>query len=394
VLAVLAAAATAASGACFAGNATAPPPRSQPTYAGPQVNSSPHPFGLKWDWGQIEKLTPYISANAGGTTFYEVAWCDVEREPGVMRFGPVDRVVRSAQRLGYRIDLKIRVGSCWATGDENAPENQHRVASAMPQDVTLYAQFVTRFVARYEELGVNDYAFENEVNAKNFWGGTPSEYRHLVKAGADAARAATPGVRIFDAGLSSPAWGVVVADDMLRRGDAAGALSYYQHFYARRLEDSGFLFPDVGSEAALRAAIASEPGQAALAYFAATVGLIRDGIVDAFQLHYYDPWQQLPQLIDVLRARIGATAPIEAWEVGVAWPGDSFDPRVQATDTVKLLITMRDKGVERAVYLPVSFSPGKARKYEVVRPLVDYRDGKPLPAGVAFSQLVASSRGS
>jgi hypothetical protein len=53
---------------------------------------------------------------------------------------------------------------------------------------------------------------------------------------------------------------------------------------------------------------------------------------------------------------------------------------------------MLDEGVRRVIYLPVSFSPGRGRATELVRPLVSYEDGTPNAAGDAYTSLVAAKR--
>lgn len=361
-------------------------------YDGPEVAGAKHPFGLKWDWSQIETLKGYIGQTTGGTTFYEFAWCDIESTQGTRDWAAPDRVVASAQRLGYRINLKIRVGQCWVNGKKAAP-NQHRVPTFMPRDLRAYGRFVADVVKRYSPKGVNDYAIENEVNAKNFWRGTPAEYRQLVEMASEAAHEASDNVRIFDAGLSSPAWGVVVAGALFDRGERKAALRYYRRYYERRLEVEGFVYPKVGNEAQLGAALNSEAARNARDYFAAITKLARKGTINGFQLHYYDPWSALPRLIKLIETRLGAPIPIEAWEAGVAWPGPSYNPAVHANETQQLMASMLNLGVERVIYLPVSFSPGGKRQTEVVRPLVAYADGAVSAAGHAYATVIDAARG-
>jgi hypothetical protein len=95
----------------------------------------------------------------------------------------------------------------------------------------------------------------------------------------------------------------------------------------------------------------------------------------------------------LLRDRLGEKVAIEAWEAGVAWPGDRYDQEVHADETLKLLATLLLQGVRRVVYLPVSFSPGRGRAEEFVRPLVRHEDGVPNAAGDAYAALVAATQG-
>jgi hypothetical protein len=381
------------SGACSTDPA-APAPRPEvPKYQGPRADAGRHPFGLKWDWSQLEVLTPYLTQHAGGTTFYEFAWCEVETANGMRDWKQVDRAVESAQQLGYRMALKIRVGSCWATGDANPPRNQHRAPSSLPKDLFRYGNFVSEAVTRYSKMGVGDFAFENEVNARNFWRGSPKDYRRIVETASHAAHKAVPDVRVFDGGLSSTAWGVIVAQSLVDDGRDDEALAFYRRYYVRRQASPTFVFPPVNSVDALRDVLRGDQAKRYTDYFDATEQLADAGFIDAFQLHYYEPWRELTRVLSVIRDAIGTRLPIEAWEVGVAWPGDDYSPRMQATETRQLLTALLERDVRRAIYLPVSFSPNRGRDREVVRPLVDYRNGEANAAGTEFTRLVGDHRG-
>ena len=121
--AVLVAAAVVAACTGQPDRSTTPPPGGQPQttapgHSGPVVQGSPHPVGAKWDWSRVDRFTPYLRELSGGATFYEVVWCDVERQQGRRDWGQVDQVVRSTRALGYSLMLKLRTGSCWVTGGQ------------------------------------------------------------------------------------------------------------------------------------------------------------------------------------------------------------------------------------------------------------------------------------
>jgi hypothetical protein len=384
----------AVAGACDSGGEPPAPRPEVKAYVGPKVEGGHHPFGLKWDWSQLDTLTPYLTDTAGGTTFYEFSWCEVEPAgDGKRDWSQIDTAVESATQLGYRIDLKIRVGSCWATGNDNPPRNQHRAASSLPKDLFRYGNFVSEAVTRYSKQGVGDFAFENEINARNFWRGSTKDYRRLMETAAHAAHDAAPDVRVFDAGLNSPAWGVIVAKSLLDDERDDDALAFYRRYFTRRQEQSGFLFPQVSSVSALERVLDDDPAGRVFDYFNVTRHLATSGVIDGLQLHYYDPWRELSSVVRVIHGALGERLPIEAWEVGIAWPGDDYTEAAQATETRRLFTSLLDSGVRRAIYLPVSFSPNRGREREVVRPLVDFATGAPNAAGREYARLVTEHRG-
>ncbi|MBV9285874.1 MAG: hypothetical protein JO176_14730, partial [Acidimicrobiia bacterium] len=72
VLAALAVLAT----ACSSGGGTVGPKTKTSV---PPALGRPNPLGAKWDWTRLDAFKPYLASLSGGATFYDVAWCDVER---------------------------------------------------------------------------------------------------------------------------------------------------------------------------------------------------------------------------------------------------------------------------------------------------------------------------
>ncbi len=366
-------------------------PRStRPTPTGPiptAVTDAEHRLGLKWNWSQLATLN-FAAAAAGGATFTEVEWCTVEPVEGQFDWGRLDEIVEASVQLGHELMLKLRTGHCWATqppmdGSRDVTEGAMKVASTMPLDMERYTQFVTEVVNRYSPRGVHTWAIENEVDVLNFWAAPVEQYAELARAVAPAVRAADPQAQILEGGASSTAYGVAVARSLVEAGDLSGALSYYQAFYARRIDGSVSRWPAAGDEASLLAVLDSEPALRATAAVQAAVELIGDGTVDTYQLHYYERSAQLPEVLAMIRARIGQ-APIGAWEVGVAWPGADYDADEQAADAVRLIVDLLAAGVTRIVYLPLAYTPGPGP--QVFRGLVE-EDGTALPAGEAYLLL-------
>src|SRR5207247_1994005 len=126
-----------------------------------------------------------------------------------------------------------------------------------------------------------------------------------------------------------------------------------------------------------------------------TFALQRRGLFDAYQLHYYEPWSDLAQVLAYIRSGIGSTLPIEGWEVGVAWPGSSYNEREHAAETAKLLATLLAAGVQRAIYLPLApgegANPETGGRGELWRGLY-LGDGTARPAAAVYQTLVDAAK--
>jgi hypothetical protein len=346
-------------------------------------------LGLKWNWAQLDAIAPHLQSLGGRSTFFQTEWCTIEPEPGERRWDRLDRIVADSRALGYELVLKIRVGSCWATGGAIAPVHGDEVRSTpsqMPLDPDAYQAFVRELVDRYGEEGIPAYAIENEPNALNFWQGTVEDYEALVALGAEAVRDARPGAVVLDAGVSSIGYGPAVADWLLETEGEAAALAFYDGVFARRRAHPGFAFASASSAGSLRTQLASDAGRRAIDYLEAGFRLAQQGVVDGFQLHYYEPHEHLPQVMAYLRAKLPAALPVWGLEVGVAWPGDGYDEDQHADEVVQLLATLLAEGVAPLMYLPVAWTP-ESREAEIWRGLV-LPDGTPRPAADAYRRLV------
>jgi hypothetical protein len=372
------------------GPAPKPPPKDVQGYTGPAVQGAAHPIGLKWDWSTLDWYLPYVKDLAGGATFYEFEWCQVEPQQGQLDWGLLDRVVRSGRRLGYEMMLKIRVGSCWATGGRRGEEwgDKRKTVSAMPQDLAAYQAFVRAVVERYRPLGVRQYAIENEVNARNFWDGSPQQYEQLARLGAQAVHTADPKAEVLDSGIASPIYGVAIAERLLSQGRDSEAVAAYQRYYAHR----GSQYQRVETAAELRSVLGRDPVRRGLDYLAATRRLAREKAFDVYQLHFYEPWDNVPALLDYLRATIPATLPIEAWEVGMFQHGgfdQQGDQQQRAGEAAKVVSLLLAGGARRVVWLPLAAPDGAS---ELRFGLLD-TGGSVRPAGEVVKRLAAASEG-
>jgi hypothetical protein len=342
------------------------------------------PFGLKWDgYRHPPRYDADIAAFGGGGTFHELVWCAVETAPGVLYWDLDDGVVGGLLADGYRVMLRIRIGSCWASGRPASPTPRVAV-SYPPVDLAAYQAFVRTAVTRYAARGVHVYGIENEIDALNMWGGDPLAYREVGRAGARAVRDADPAARVVDVGVTSGGYGVAAARDLLDAGRPAEAVALYTTFYAR----PDGRFPPVATADALQAVIASAPAQRVFAAHAADFELDRDGVFDAYQLHYYDNWAAASSVIDYIRAHAGPSLPIEGWEIGSYWPGGDYDPVAHGIETAKLITILLARDTRRIVYLPLYFRPGVVASTEHWRGLYG-ADDVARPAKTVYDQFRA-----
>ena len=392
----LLAAVTVIAASCSTGTGAGQPPRTSPPGGSGSAVVQPvagQPVaGVKWEWDHVDLYRPYLEGFGGGVTFFELVWCDVEPQQGQRDWSAVDRVVADAGRLGFQMALKIRVGSCWATGQRLSERGrQAKTASLLPSDLDAYRGFVAAVVSRYQPRGVERYAVENEVNAPVFWGSTAADYDHLVRVAAAVIHAADPEAVVLDGGISSTGSGAGLAAWLLDQGKADDAVAAYRRYYARRLESGRSQMPDVHTPAELQAAL-DGPGRRSLEFLDATFRLARDHVIDAYQLHFYERWDNVPGLLTWLRSRLPDGMPVQAWEVGLFWPGGPGDEGELAGETAKVTALLLAGGVRPVIWLPAIADV--AGKGDELRWGLFDTAGQPRPAAGTFHQLAAEATGS
>lgn len=362
----------------------------------PRIGSPTVPtmLGAKWDWSRVDRFSPYLRHLGSGATFYEMVWCDVEPQPGHLEWQRTDAVAQQTRQLGMSLMLKIRVGACWATSApaDHVRGQKHKTESEMPRDLEMYTSFVRSVVQRYSQYGVHEYALENEVNGESFWGGTPMDYVKLTTVGAAAVRSGDPKALVVDSGISSTAYGIGIADRLLAAGQSAEALAAYTRYYSRRGNRQADFAP-ASDVAALRTALQSPQARRNLEFLAAARQLAQRRVIDVRQLHFYERWDNVPAVLDYLRATMPAGLPIEAWETGMFWPGGDPDPQVRTAEVARTTSLLLAGGVRRVIWLPLAFDPSGRHADEPRYGLVE-DSGSVRPAGVAFAALADAARGS
>jgi len=355
----------------------------------------PNRLGVKWDWSRVNAFAPYLRQMSGGTTFFELVWCEVQSERGAdLRWEASDAVVAGATKLGYTLALKVRTGTCWVTDGRGSDPRGDRgkTASAAPADEAAHDAFVKAAVARYAARGVHLWAIENEVNAANSWAGTAEAYEVLARRAAAAIRASDPQAMIADFGLSSTGWGTAVAADLLEQGRDADAVAAWNQWFARRGRAA---FPQVLTASDLRRALAGSQTERNLEMFEVAMRLAADAVVDITQVHFYESPENVAALVELVKRRFPATGRMEAWEVGRferlgLTDSAPADRALQADDALKSVVSLLAGGAQRVVWLPAAVNPEGRNPDEPRAGLMD-PDGTARPAGAALAALVAAT---
>lgn len=374
--------------ACTSSKPTPKPSPTPPSSSAPTARGATA-FGAHWDWNRYDAFQPYLRKLAGSATYHEMTWCDIERQQGQLDWSAVDQVATRSRDLGITLHLKIRVGVCWATGGtaQYTRGQANKTESAMPRDLATYKGFVDAVVRRYQPYGVREYAIENEVNAPSYWAGSADDYTRLVEAAAEAIRAADPKALVVDSGISSVAYGMGVADRLLKAGQAAQAAQAYQRYFQRRIGTRGQKIP-----ADATAAMSVPENVRNLQFLAATEALLDRKVVDVRQVHFYEHWSAVPDLMGYLSAENPAGTPIEAWEVGQFWRTPNGDDDARAGEMVKAVTQLVAAGVREVIWLPLAYNPNNRQGSEVRYGLLE-PDGAERVAGRMMADLAAASQG-
>ncbi|MEU7653433.1 hypothetical protein AB0C42_28935 [Micromonospora taraxaci] len=361
---------------------------------GGTVNGVSNPFGAHWDWSRYQQFAPYLRRIAGSATYEEISWCEIERTSGQVDWTGLDEIASRSRELGITLHLKIRTGVCWATGGTARYTRgaANKTESAMPTDLAAYQRFVRSVVQRYGPYGVREYAIENEVNAPSYWAGSPEDYVRLVKAAAETIRATDPQARVVDSGISSVAYGMGVADRLVRADRVPEAIAAYQAYFQRRIGTRGQQIPAVTGAEQLVKALATETNSRSLRFLAATESLLADRTVDVRQVHFYEHFSGVAPLLDYLRVTTPAGMPIQAWEVGQFWRDGDGDPAGRAAEMVKTVTLLAAGGIGEISWLPLAYNPNNAAGSEVRYGLLD-PDGTEREAGRMLASLADAARG-
>ncbi len=166
----------------------------------PAREQKPH-FGYNEDWGTQAELLDEAAASGADTIRSNLAWPDVEPEPGSYDWSRYDELYGQALDLGLRPLWVLANAPCWAYGE---PPGCETVPGHPPDSAHIadYAHFAALVAERYPEArGIEIW---NEPNLDRFWVGeppNPEHYAALLIAAYDAVKKANPKMPVLAAGL-------------------------------------------------------------------------------------------------------------------------------------------------------------------------------------------------
>ncbi len=252
------------------------------------------------------------------TNIIQVNWSWIEQQPGRYVFKRLDRALDVMGRAGLAaVVVKIMAKApLWSHAldpyggrEEFRGKPPGNEPSIPPFSYDAYSRFVLALVSHLRDRArpaVSSYAFEVEMHAPAYWYGSARDYEGLVAAGAAAVKAADPRATTLDGGMSSGAHGVAIGRQLLRDGDATGALDFVNAYFARRWRAfwsrSGLTFP-FQNTTALRAFLDSKLVGDIDAFFEY---VFSERIpTDAYHLHFVEGWEMLPRVMEWIHGRDG-----------------------------------------------------------------------------------------
>lgn len=165
----------------------------------------------------------YATAREAGAAwdrphFEYFTWGWIEPQPGVFDSQATDRQVRDAQEFDFHILANIQPRANWDLAkcraiaySPSAPPAPFNDAYK-PCDMERFRDFVSRLVERYDGDGLDDmpgltapikhWEIMNEPEFDFYFLGTPADYFEILKATAEAAKAADPEAMIVQGGMA------------------------------------------------------------------------------------------------------------------------------------------------------------------------------------------------
>lgn len=339
------------------------------------------PFGLHGIFEAPQPTCEEVRRLGARSTWWQVPWAEVEPQQDYWDWTKSELIVRSVEACGGEVFPKLFSRSPWATVDYQGPGGP----SFPPKSLADYYDFVHSFATHFKGR-IKAYAIENEINSPGFWRGSLEQYQELLTTAYRAIKDADPTASVVSNGVSSRSYGTTIARELYESGKVQEAIAFYNRYYAHRRV--GNFYRLISTEAELRSEIYSN---AARRNYDFVKGHFHDGsIFDVYQLHFYEEWDLLPELIawvkDQMRAN-GYEKPIEAWEIGYAWWDEAtYDTTDHANDTVKVMVTALGEGARRVIYLSYrgQIKTEQGISVESARGLLDPQ-GNPRPVKAAYA---------
>ncbi|KYK37738.1 MAG: prolyl oligopeptidase family serine peptidase [Theionarchaea archaeon] len=301
----------------------------------PEVVEIPdQPFGIH----TTSQLYTYLPRLGASWTFIGLLWKDVEPEQDVWNFQKADNIIQEARNNNITLIVKIRTGTCWATKEKSPSET-----SSPPERLEDYSQFVSTVVSRYKN-DVQYWAIENEMNTQRFWTGTLEEYNQVLETAYTTIKEVDPNVQVLDSGFASMTYGICITRDLYEHGEVEEAITFFNEYYKRR-EIA------ISSEAELQEAVYSEDAQRT---YTMMMDHFENLYYDVYQLHYYEEYRLLDDVIHFIKDHLKKERQIFAVEMGYAYRDDTtYEEQTHAEDMVKLMVSLRAEAISVQIYLPL-----------------------------------------
>ena len=285
-------------------------------------------------------------------TWMQAPWSLIEPEKGHFRWETADEVLQAALDCGLEVGVHVHARSDWATLP-TPPFRGRTAPSTPPKDMDDYYNFLYTLASHYKGK-VSRYSIEEEAHAEGvYFAGTPEQYMQMLETAHRAIHDADPDAIVQDSGLSSSAIGALYGHHLMEAGKIAEASQFlkkwYLHYAPTRSKGESFLFD---SEADLQALFAHDQVQRLLTWVELLWSEHADDY-DVQQIHYFGPWDAMPEMLDWLHSEMkarGTDKPIEFWEFGYGWDDlRTYDPQLHARDEAKLMAMAIGEGVLRAL---------------------------------------------
>lgn len=331
------------------------------------------------------KCAPF-KETGGQWTYVELLWSNVESEDGIFDFSVVDKLIKYSMDCSIDLALKIRTGQLpWATTGVQQYSPSAERPSYPPKDLTKYREFIRELSSHIKENGngkIIRLAIENEAHSEDWWAGEIEEYQNLLKAAFDEIRKVDPDgiyLKIADFGVASEAYLPIITRDIYETKGASKAISFCNDYTAHRGRECPVTEDELKS-------LINTQSNIRLYEFVTTHLKEDSSYYDIYQLHFYEEWNLLPDVIDWIKAQMAKNKfdkTIEAWEIGYAWQIDGYDNIDHAQDLIRVMVVALGAGVERVNYLP--YLPVTSE--EIWKGLYDPA-GKPRPALSSYKTLI------